>query len=156
MRSGRWALVGVVVLTGSVLTACEQPAPGITAFSGTNSVRAEALCWAFDADSLAPDACARDIIAGNELGGAPELPVNLNPGTVVGISVDKAVAEDGWVPALGGQRLVNSPITETYYRFTFPPTFPQAELPANGLGLQILSGPQTQLRGVWAVRLVNG
>lgn len=150
MRSGRWALAGVVVLTGSMLTACEQPAPGITAFSGTNSVRTEALCWAFDADSLAPDACARDIIAGNELGGAPELPVN--PGTVVGISVDTAVAEDGWVPALGGQRLVNSPITETYYRFTFP----QAELPANGLGLQILSGPQTQLRGVWAVRLVNG
>ena len=145
----RLLMAAVMALAGVGLTSCEQPAPGITAFSGTNSVRTEALCWAFDAESLAPEACARDIIVGSELGGAPELPVA--PGTVVGISVDTAVAEDGWVPSLGGQRLVNTPLTETYYRFTFP----QAELPEDGLGLQVLSGPQTQLRGVWAVRLVN-
>lgn len=145
----RWVMTSVMALSGLVLAGCEQPAPGITAFSGTNSVRTEALCWAFDEDSLAPGDCARDIIVGSELGGAPQLPVA--PGTVIGISVDSKVAEDGWVPSVGGQRLVNTPLTETYYRFTFP----QTELPEDGLGLQVLAGPQTQLRGVWAVRLVN-
>lgn len=145
----RLAMASVMAVSGLLLAGCEQPAPGITAFSGTDTVRTEALCWAFDADSLAPEDCARDIIVGTELGGAPELPVS--PGNVIGISVDKKVAEDGWVPSIGGQRLVSTPLTETYYRFTFP----QTELPPDGLGLQVLSGPQTQLRGVWAVRLVN-
>ena len=55
----RWVMASVMALSGLVLAGCEQPAPGITAFSGTNSVRTEALCWAFDADSLAPGDCAR-------------------------------------------------------------------------------------------------
>ncbi len=149
MRTSRWLLATTVVLTGGLLTACEQPPPGITAFSGAASVRTEALCWAYGEGSLDDEGCAREILAGDELGEAPEL--RIRPGNVVGISVDTAVADDGWLLSLGGQQLVPEPITETYYRFTFP----QAQLPEQGLGLQIRSGSQSQLTGIWAVRLVN-
>ena len=149
MRTSRWALAGALAVTGTVLAGCEQPPPSVTVFSGSTSVRTAALCWAFDAPALRPGDCAQDIVAGSQVGDAPQLRVS--PGNVVGISVDEAVAQEGWVPAIGGQRLVNTPITDTYYRFTFP----QAELPAQGLGLQVLAGSGNQLRGVWAVRLTN-
>lgn len=149
MRTSRVVLAGALALSGGVLAGCEQPPPSITAFSGTNSERAAALCWAFDGDSLDSSDCAQEIIAGSELGDAPRLPVQA--GNTVGISVDHAIADEGWVPAIAGQRLVNSPITETYFRFTFPP----GQLPADGVGLQVLAGSNAQLRGVWAIRLVD-
>lgn len=149
MRTGRVVLAGVIAVTGGLLAGCEKPAPGISVFSGSDSVRASALCWSFDGQPLTADQCARDIISGTDLGDAPQLSVTA--GNVVGISVDKAVAEEGWVPAISGQRLLNEPTKETYFRFTFP----SGQLPANGLGLQVIAGQDGDLHGVWTVRLVS-
>lgn len=149
MHTGRVVLAGVIALTGGLLAGCEKPTPGVSVFSGTQSVRTSALCWSFDDGPLTAGQCARDIISGENLGQAPELSVTA--GNVVGISVDPAVAEAGWVPAVAGQRLLNEPINETYYRFTFP----SGQLPPSGLGLQIIAGQDGDLHGVWAVRLVN-
>ncbi len=149
MPKRRWTLAAVVAIGCGVLAGCEQPPPGVTAFSGTSSVRVPALCWAFDSPTLESGECAQSIVAGSQLAEAPQLQVR--PGNVVGISVDKAIAEEGWVPAIGGTNLVNSPITDTYFRFTFP----SAQLPSQGVGLQVLAGSDAQLRGVWAIRLVD-
>lgn len=150
MRTSRVMLAGAVALAGGALAGCEKPAPAITVFSGTNSVYTKALCWAGEDPGLEPDECAQNIIAGAELGGAPELATV--QGATVGISVDPIIAESGWTPAIGGQRLVSEPLTETYYRFVLPSP---SELPPDGYGLQILAGGNTNLRGVWAVRLVR-
>jgi hypothetical protein len=142
------ALTAIAALTFTV-AACSKPAPGVSVFSGTNTVRQEALCWAFDADQLDPTACAQDVITGAVSGGqAPSLTVV--PGDVIGISVDPAVAEAGWTPAIGGQKLTTTPITSTYYRFTYPDL---QEVPADGLSLQIIAGKDTSTRGIWVFAL---
>lgn len=147
MKRSRVVLAAALVATGGVLAGCEQPSPAITVFSGTSSVRASALCYAFDAPTLEPGQCAREIISGDSTGDAPSLTVR--PGNTVGISVDKAVAKSGWVISVAGQQLVGEPLTETYFRFTFP----NQQLPERGFALQVLGG-EDELRGVWAVRLV--
>jgi hypothetical protein len=147
MKTTRVMLAATIAAAGGVLAGCEQPAPAITVFSGTNSVRASALCWAFDADALEPGQCARDIVTGESTGDAPALEVL--PGNTVGISVDKSVAKEGWIVSIAGQQLLDRPITSTYFRFTFP----NQQLPERGFALQVLAGGD-QLRGVWAVRLV--
>jgi len=149
MRTSHVLLAGTVALAGGILAGCDQPPPSITAFSGSDSVRSPALCWAFDTGALTSGQCAREIISGEQIGDAPQLPVGA--GNVVGISVDTAIAEAGWIPAIAGQRLVETPITDTYFRFTFP----SAQLPEQGVGLQVLAGSSQELKGVWAVRLVN-
>ena len=82
---------------------------------------------------------------------APEVAV-LADGTV-GISVDPVVADSGWYPAIGTQKLVGEPVRETYYRFTFPAgqTFP-----AGGFPLEVVAvGTGDVPRGVWLFRLTN-
>jgi len=148
MHKRRLLTTAVVLVGGIALTGCEKPPPAITAFSGTDSVRSEALCWSFESPSLEPGECAEGILQGTDFEGAPELEVRA--GNVVGISVDTVIADEGWIPAIGGQRLVNEPIEETYVRFTFP----SAQLPPQGVGLQVLAGADLQVRGVWSVRLV--
>lgn len=149
MQFSRALLAGALVVAGAALTGCEKPAPAISVFSGTSSVRAPALCWSFSGAALDNQQCSRDILSGAELGRAPQLPVRA--GNVVGISVDSAVAKKGWIPSIAGQPLANQPITDTYYRFTFP----SAQLPENGVGLQVTAGRDGELLGVWAVRLVD-
>lgn len=147
MNPSRVMLAAALALTGGTLAGCEVPAPAITVFSGTDSVRASALCWAFDAEQLEPGQCARDLITGESTGDAPSLEVI--GGNTVGISVDKSVAAEGWVISVAGQQLVERPIEGTYFRFTFP----NQQIPEDGFALQVLTG-DNQLRGVWAVRLV--
>ena len=149
MRVSRLLVAAALTVSVGTLAGCEQPDPAVSAFSGTQSVRASALCWSGSSGGLASGQCAQDIISGDQIGNAPSLSVRA--GNVVGISVDTAVAEKGWVPAIGGQRLVDAPIKETYFRFTFP----SATLPDTGVGLQVLAGSGSQLNGVWAIRLVN-
>jgi hypothetical protein len=73
------------------------------------------------------------------------------PGETVGISVDTAVAEAGWFPVIGDQRLTEQPLTSTYYRFQFPSL---QEVPADGLSLQVVAGRDTKTRGIWVFKLV--
>ena len=143
--------VPVLGLTGlaavaMTVTGCEKPAPGITVFSGTSSIRSEALCWAFDSDQLTPGECADEILRGQTTQGIQTLPAV--PGNTVGISVDPVVAESGWNIVIGGQSLSESPLTTNYFRFTLP-----LQLGSQALPLQIVSGQDTKIRGVWIVGL---
>jgi len=142
-------MAAALVLGVGLLGGCEKPPPSVTAFSGTGSVRVPALCWSFDGEPLTSEQCAEGILSGQQLDEAPELAVT--PGNVIGISVDPAVAEEGWYLTAGGQQLAASPITETYFRFTFP----QVQVPAEGVPVQVLVGEGTELRGLWAIRLVG-
>ncbi len=144
-------VIGLTALAAAslTLTGCEKPAPGVTVFTGTQSVHSEALCWAFDADQLSPGTCAADILQGQTTSGVQRL--TATPGNVVGVSVDPAVAEAGWNIVIGGQKLSESPMTETYFRFSLPDL--PGQLGTEPVPLQVVAGQDTKIRGVWIVAL---
>ena len=142
-------LAGAAALALS-LTACEQPNPGASVFSGTTSQWRQAVCWAGEGESIDANACAQDVIAKAADGGQlATIPVV--PGQTVGISVDPVVAEDGWSPRINGQNLTQSPITSTYFRFTFPEF---QEVPADGLTMELVAGSDGANRGIWYFQLL--
>jgi hypothetical protein len=142
-------LAGAAVLALG-LTGCEKPTPGATVFSGTSSQFRQAACWAFDADALDANSCAQDVIEA-AAAGSQTATVRVVPGQVIGISVDPVVADAGWSPRVNGQSLVPSPITSTYFRFTFPEF---QELSEEGLIMEIVAGNDEATRGIWIFRLV--
>jgi hypothetical protein len=147
----RFALVSVSLLSLAALAGCTKPAPGVTVFAGTHSDYREASCWAFETQALDPGDCAQEVIEQALTGDAvSEIPVV--PGQTIGISVDPVVADQGWYPVLGNQRLTSSPVTTTYYRFAYPDL--QA-IPADGLALQIVAGAGEETRGIWVFKLVR-
>ena len=148
-RSIRLLVLGTALMSAGALTACEAPSPGITIWSGAASVRADALCWAHDSQSLEPGACAEEILSGTDVGDVPELAVV--SGNYFGISVDTAIAESGWTVRIGGQPLNTTPLTSTYFRFQLPQGL---EVPAEGFTVQVVAGQSVPVRGIWATRLI--
>lgn len=142
--------IGIVAVAPLALAGCEKPAPGVTAWSGTNSEHSEALCWQFEeGQALTPRECAQDVLDKAGQGeGIARLPVTA--GETVGISVDPVVAESGWSVQIGGETLAAG-LTDTYYRFSWPAL---ANNPA-GYTLQVIaSAGQTGNRGYWFFQLV--
>lgn len=148
------ALVAMTSLLGAgLLAGCEKPPPGVTVWSGSDSVRSEALCWAFESDQLQPGECAEEILQGtvtsDDIGS-----LELIPGDFFGISVDPAVADSGWTVRIGQEALTPTPLTSTYFRFQVPQN---VTIPQEGFALQVVAGQDTRIRGVFAARLVpNG
>lgn len=149
MRLNRRSLALPLVLVGVLsLAACEKPGPGATVFSGSTSAYQLALCWSFDGEPLSAETCAQDLVT-EALDGADVGRIPVLPGQVIGISVDPVVADAGWYPVIGSQRLTQQPITSTYYRFTYPDL---QEVPADGVTLQIVAGSEGTL-GLWVFEL---
>ena len=139
----------VSVLSVLALAACEKPAPGVSVVSGMTSAYRAALCWSFDGEPLSAETCAQDVVT-EALDGADVARVPVIPGQVIGISVDPVVADAGWFPVIGSQRLTQQPITSTYYRFTYPDL---QEVPADGVSLQVVAGADGTL-GLWVFQLI--
>ena len=151
LRRRSTAIVGAAVLGAAsmLLTGCEKPAPGVSVFAGTTTEYREAVCWAFDSDGLEPGDCAQDLIEKASTGdGVARIPVV--PGETIGISVDPSVADVGWSPVIGQQRLTATPLSTTYFRFTYPDL---QEVPAEGVLLQIVAGRGESSKGIWVFRL---
>lgn len=142
-------LITVLGVTALGLAACEKPNPGASVFSGTTTKWREAACWA-DSGSIDANACAQEVIS-KATSGAKLAEIPVVPGQVVGISVDPKVADAGWYPRINGQNLTQSPITSTYYRFTFPEF---QEVGEDGLTMEIVAGAADATRGIWLFQLV--
>ncbi len=150
-RPARAAALGVVAMTA--LAACEKPSPGVTVWSGTTSRHAEATCWSFDGTATAGGVktCTQQVVQ-TALGGTDAPTISVGEGNIVGISVDPTVADAGWYPNIGTSTLVQTPITNTYYRFAVPSG---QTIPAAGLMLSVVAKGSGQLpRGVWIFKLV--
>lgn len=151
------ALAAVLLLT---LTGCEKPKPSITMFSGTNSVRAEALCWTQDGTPAVGSAgCTQDQLVQKVQGS--DLPtLALTPGSTFGISVDTEVAEAGWYATIvidgQAQQLMKSINHDRYWRFTFPDSA-RGQFPAGGYLLQVTAAGATSgsERGIWFFTLTD-
>ncbi len=148
MRRAHVLGLAALAVASLTLTGCEKPAPGVSVFNGPQSVRSEALCWAFDSDQLSPGTCAQEILQGQTTTGVATM--TAIPGDPVGISVDPDVAEAGWTVRINGQELTSAPLTDTYFRFQLP------DLPApiqQPLLVQVIAGQNTKIRGVWIIAL---
>ena len=146
----RAAVTALLVAATAGLAGCEKPAPGISVFSGTSSAYREALCWSFDGQPLSSDNCAQDVVTG-AMEGDKVTRIPVIPGNTVGISVDPAVADTGWYPIVGTQRLTERPLTTTYYRFTFPGL---QQVPEAGVPLQVVADQGGETLGLWLFQLV--
>ncbi len=143
-RARSIVVVPALALAAVGLTACQQPTPGVTAFSGTTSSHRQAACWAPAGAYLTEETCTVDQLRPPE-----DREIPLLAGRTVGISVDPAIADIGWFPTLGGDRLTEAPVTTTYWRFA--PTAAQAATPA---GLSVIAANADGTRGVWTFRAV--
>lgn len=153
----------LAVLVGSTallaLAACEKPAPSVTVFSGTTSAHREAICWSFEAaQAVEKGDCSIDLetqpadeVASTLLDEIAIIPTT--PGETVGISVDPAVAENGWLVSINGALLTRAPVTEKYFRFTMPPR-PLRDGDAQ-LVIQAVTEGGGEIRGSWIFGLTE-
>ncbi|MCU0266977.1 MAG: hypothetical protein MUC45_12875 [Actinomycetia bacterium] len=140
-------LVGLSALAVLALSGCEQPTPGVTAWSGRTSEHTEAVCWSRDAATkVDAEACAQAAKQDT----VPRIEVV--PGSTVGISVDPELAEKGWFPTIGDSRLTVDPVTRTYYRFALSEQNLSTDLELRVLAL----GEDTAtVRGLWVFQLTR-
>jgi hypothetical protein len=135
----------------ATLAGCDQPTPSVTVFSGTHSDHREAICWSADAEKAFDESDCSITLQSTEdfnerlLDKVAIIPTS--PGDTVGISVDTAVADNGWQVSINGRSLTRDPVTEKYFRFTMP-----ARPLRNGdaqLLVQALTSDGTAVRGSW-------
>ncbi|NHC46893.1 hypothetical protein [Motilibacter aurantiacus] len=137
-RPARVALAAAA-LSPLLLTACEKPVPSVTVYAGSSSQRAEATCWNHDEAALPADEVQRCATQEGTL-------LEVHSGDVIGISVDKEVAEAGWRPP-GAQEISH----ETYY------SLPLGQELTEEVALDIVAFDESgeQPRGVWRFRLTS-
>ena len=147
----RSVAIAALALTPMLLAGCEKPDPGVTAWSGTTSVRADAVCWQPQGNAaLGTGDCAQDILNAASQGEGLQT-LDVRPGDTVGISVDPVIADSGWSVQVGTQTLVSN-LTETYFRFTFPEL--GVDLTGPGLVMQVIANARPSgTRGHWFVHL---
>ncbi|MGB3013517.1 MAG: hypothetical protein WBB41_02815 [Candidatus Nanopelagicales bacterium] len=126
------------------LASCEKPPPRVTVFSGTTSQWVAPTCFSWEGDIDAQQCLTQ---AAERVTQGQTKRLNVIPEKVVGISVDPSVAESGWYPTVGGQRLTQDTLNETYFRFSFP------RVPASPQGYPLAIVSEGEQKGVWVVRL---
>ncbi|CAB4627230.1 unannotated protein [freshwater metagenome] len=108
---------------------------------------------ALDFDALAPTGFTKPSPAGSVVRGTHGVNKEaLCWDFTVGISVDQSGAKEGWTAFFNGQPLRQSPITESYYRFTVPAG---TTLNAEGTPLAVASISNNQMRGLSLFKLTN-
>jgi hypothetical protein len=156
MRLRPFAAVAVGVLAVS-LSACEQPTPQVSVFSGTSSDHRQAVCWSADAQPVDLKECL-SVTGAGAVDKAASLQesvgeVTVRAGATIGVSVDPEIADRGWYVTLGTNRVNVAPIEDTYYKFSLP-----ADVVEQGrtIPMYVLAqGEATQgASGVWAFQLV--
>lgn len=101
-------------------------------------------------DQLEPGMCAQDVVTA-AISGDRVARIPVSPGQTIGISVDPVVADAGWSPVVGTQRLTSEPLKTLYFRFAYPEL---QEVPKDGLDLQIVAGVGDKTKGIWVFKLV--
>ncbi|NBM16493.1 DUF2771 domain-containing protein [Streptomyces sp. GC420] len=104
------AALGAVSAGLLVLSACDKPTPLATVTVGTNSVNAEAACYA-DGDTVPNKKIASCVEK------KPDATIKMAQGDTLRLGVEPAIAETGWVLYLNGAPALNEPYKKTYRSF---------------------------------------
>ena len=138
-------LLGSGLLGSGLLGGCGAPAePLVTVFTpGSGSIAVSPQCWSPDARVSEQD-CSTSSNLGR---------IEVQPGATIGVNVDPAIAEVGWVPTVDEERLVARELDSTYYRFALSEsTFAESAESA----LQIYAVDEDDnTRGLWVVQLTR-
>ncbi len=94
--------LGLVLLVG-----CDKPAPGVTIVSQGQSVRAEAARYTFNGKARTYS--------------RPNVTLSVREGAVLGIDVDKQVADAGWAVKVGDQQVTDVLKDKHHTTVTVPP-----------------------------------
>lgn len=139
-------LAGVVLAVAATvgLSSCEKPPPGVTVFTATSSQRISPTCFSWDGQIDAQQCITQ---AADRAANGQTAQLDVIPENVVGISVDPAIADQGWYPTIAGQRLTQDTLDSTYFRFSFP------RVPASPQGYPLAIISEGDEKGVWAVRM---
>ena len=131
---------GAVLLSGCGV----ESEPLVTVFSpGSGSVTVSPQCWSPD-EVVSEQDCATTSNLGR---------IEVQPGATIGVNVDPEIAELGWVPAVGGERLVAQDLGGTYYRFALSEAN-FAEIAEPALEVYAVDDDQ-KTRGLWVVELAR-
>ena len=146
------ALTTAVVMAALVLSGCSKPYPGVSVWAGTRSLHEPAQCWSYNANQgVDLAACAQALSILDKAGQIPTLTVT--PGGTMGISVDVAVAKQGWVAHLGTNTLTPTTMSSTYWRFTYPQLTSLAK--KNQLVIFANGPAKNSYRGVWVYNTIE-
>ncbi len=123
-----------------VLTACQQPTPGVTIQSGTRVVRDDATVY---------------LRNGHEVRGSGAVKVlTVRPGALVGIDVDGTIADHGWTVHItartakaSDRTTLDSPLLKGQHHFTFDAGSETTDV------VIAEQGGQGQAQGLWAFTL---
>lgn len=154
------ALVAVAGAAGTLIavTACEQPEPEVSVFSGAVSDHRPPVCWTADQTKVDLKTCLSVSGTGaaeriEDLGDAVgEVPVRAD--ATIGVSVDDEVAERGWYVLLGSTRVNAEPARDSYYRFSLPATVVDAGDEVPMYVISVAGDDVDTVTGVWAFQLV--
>lgn len=132
----------LAVMAVALLSGCQAPSPTVTAATIGASAQAQAICWSSTASTPIGEECRLDASLVRTL--------TVTPGEFVGFSVDKKIAESGWVISINGQRATQGILRTPYYRFTTGEnTFANGPLEVEVYALTA----DNKARGVWAFTL---
>jgi hypothetical protein len=143
-RPLRRAALGLAALAPLLLAGCDKPSPGVTAFAGHASHRAEAACWSQSAGTAVQQSACRTTATDIQVGA----------GDTVGISVDKDIASAGWKVQIGdgdqAQVLTPKTLKTSHFKLPVGSTLTQ-DFP---LTVVAFDKSGQQVRGLWKFRLV--
>lgn len=133
-----------VLLVALLLTGCQKPTPAVTVATVGKSERTQAICWSAEASTpIGSDCSLNSSLIGN---------LSVTPGEFVGFSVDKEIAESGWVVVVNGARVTDAVLVSRYFRFsTAENSFAKGPLEVEIYALTTDNKP----RGVWAFTLAG-
>jgi hypothetical protein len=136
-----WALAAVALAAGCGGTS--QPLVTVFTPSG-GSVSVRPQCWAPEG-AVSEQDCT---ISAEEVGR-----LQAAAGETIGISVPPQLAEEGWVPAIGSERLTPQHIDGSYYRFALG----EPDLQTGSVELRVFAvqGEEETTRGLWLFEIVR-
>lgn len=151
--SRRAAALGAVSLGLIALAACDKPTPLATVTVGSTSVHAEAAKGCYnDGGKISGTAFVKC------LQGKPTEKITVPAGDEVRIGVDPAIADKGWIIAVGASGKTDL-LKDTYRSFSGDQFFtdPATGQTADEVTLNVIetTGKQDYL-GVWQIKLVKG
>lgn len=137
------AAVAAAVLALVGLTGCQQPTPGVTLSSGTQSVHMEATTYCRAGQSPAQQNCVEHLSRMAE--------IRVKQGNEVAVDVDRTIAQHGWILVLtAGNR--RSEVQDQHH-FAYTPDFSAGPF----IDLEIRSldhvADDAATTGIWKFRL---
>lgn len=117
IRSRRALLLAAVTVGGAALTtgcATHKPTPLVTVVNGHSSANTEASCYSRDAHAVDARSCLKR--------GEPKVTVKVSAQDKLGIGVDPAIADRGWLVALNDQS-TSDVIKKTFLQLSVDPSW---------------------------------